>query len=65
MHLNDGVRILTQQLRRPQCRVEFVTLSLQLGRQATVEDDWTALESVSESGDHLANLVSSAEVANR
>ena len=58
MRLNDGVRIVTQQPRRPQCRVELVTLILELGRQATVEYDWTALKSVRERADHLANLVS-------
>jgi hypothetical protein len=56
MRLNDGIRIVTQQPRRPQCRVELVTLSLQLGCYAAVENNRTDLKGIAECPDHQPNL---------
>ena len=62
MCLNNGIRLIVEQPRGPQCGVKIVTLGFELGRQAAVEYHKTDVDSVSEGGAH-PNL--SVEIAYR
>src|SRR6187200_182312 len=63
VRLDDRVRILMEQPRRPQGGVKLVTLGLKLGCQTAVQYDRTRLKCIAERGDHQPNLASSAQIA--
>jgi hypothetical protein len=58
MRFNNRIRIIMEQPRRPQRRVEVLTLGLELGRQAPIKHDRTGAQRLSECGDHQPNLAS-------
>jgi hypothetical protein len=56
VRLNNRVRIIIEQLRRPQLRVKVIALGLELGRQAAIEHQRPDLQRLGESGDHEPTL---------
>ena len=60
MRLQDRIRIIMEQPRRPQRGVKVVTLGLQLGGQAAIQHDRARFESLRECSEHQPNLASSA-----
>jgi hypothetical protein len=55
MCLNNGIGIVVEQPRGPQCGVKIVTLRLELSCEAAIQHNWTDVQSLRECG-HQPNL---------